>query len=333
LLSFEEEQVTLMLRVAVEDSGIGIKESDRDKLFKPFTQAQRMAGGTGLGLFSLKSRINALRGFCGVEDRLDGGPGTRFWFTIPYRPDPDASAAESTSVPDDRKRDNEDSVSVIDGDPTSHLSEKVSSIDPLRILLVDDTLTILKVTCRNLRAKGHSVEVAENGSQCLERLKAAFGMEEIDVVLTDLQMPVMDGLECVRRYREFEAEEQLKLLEEPAKVHHARARATAGAGVINGTRILSRLIIIGMSANSDAETAKEAVKAGMDAFIGKPFNYKEFERAVLCAKAAVAAGRPFMVFSSQKKEEIYRQIRQSSEFMASASALRRAGHIISAWDN
>jgi hypothetical protein len=75
-----------MLRVTVTDSGIGVSPEARSKLFQPFQQAQRMAGGSGLGLFSLSKRIAALGGRCGVDPRADGARGSSFWFEFPYRP-------------------------------------------------------------------------------------------------------------------------------------------------------------------------------------------------------------------------------------------------------
>jgi signal transduction histidine kinase len=67
--------------------GIGLSATARETLFQPFQQAQRMAGGTGLGLFSLSKRVEALGGFRGVEERKDGKRGSNFWFSFPYRPD------------------------------------------------------------------------------------------------------------------------------------------------------------------------------------------------------------------------------------------------------
>jgi signal transduction histidine kinase len=75
-----------MLRVTVTDCGIGVSPDVRSKLFQPFQQAQRMAGGSGLGLFSLSKRIAALGGRCGVDSRADGAQGSSFWFEFPYRP-------------------------------------------------------------------------------------------------------------------------------------------------------------------------------------------------------------------------------------------------------
>jgi CheY-like chemotaxis protein len=308
-----------VLRVTVEDPGIGIPEATRSSLFQPFKQAQRMAGGTGLGLYSLKNRIVALGGDCGVNNRSDGKQGSRFWFTFPYRPDPDAAAAvvststgathsaahpPSPDIPNTvacttaacttaagtaRSNDSggsqpltERSINIRDATET-YRNLCSAAIEPLHILLVDDTLTILKVTSRTLKLNGHTVETAENGVESLERLKAAYGSGKFAMVLTDLQMPVMDGIEATRRYREFESEQMSK-----------QDAALIGEDA-------DRLIIIGMSANSDAETAAEALKAGMDGFIGKPFNYKDFEKTLIAARSEAVKVKNLSRF--MKKEE------------------------------
>jgi hypothetical protein len=77
-----------MVRITVEDSGIGIPIESRQQLFKQFSQVQRMTvGGSGLGLYSLSKRSEAIGGSCGVDCRSDGKQGSSFWFEFPYRPD------------------------------------------------------------------------------------------------------------------------------------------------------------------------------------------------------------------------------------------------------
>jgi hypothetical protein len=75
------------IRVSIEDTGIGLSVESRKVLFQPFKQVQRMAGGTGLGLFSLSKRMESLGGSRGVAPRRDGLQGSNFWFSFPYRPD------------------------------------------------------------------------------------------------------------------------------------------------------------------------------------------------------------------------------------------------------
>ena len=76
-----------LILVEVEDNGIGVPPDKLDSLFKPFSQVNRSQGGTGLGLFSLSRRIEALNGSFGVRRRTDGNRGSCFWFSIPYKMD------------------------------------------------------------------------------------------------------------------------------------------------------------------------------------------------------------------------------------------------------
>jgi signal transduction histidine kinase len=83
----KEAQERKVLLIEVDDTGIGMTDEAMLSLFNAFKQAQSLAGGTGLGLFSLTRRIEALGGVYGVKKRADGIQGSLFWFTIPYRPD------------------------------------------------------------------------------------------------------------------------------------------------------------------------------------------------------------------------------------------------------
>ena len=115
---------------SVADTGIGIVDAKKPLLFKAFAQAQRSAGGTGLGLFSLAKRVEALGGACGVRDRDDSQQGSVFWFTLPYRPDPqDVAAAMDPAVAASRQPQREEAV-----------------LPPLRFLLADDTPSVVKMT-------------------------------------------------------------------------------------------------------------------------------------------------------------------------------------------
>ena len=106
--------------------------------------------------------------------------------------------------------------------------------------------------------KGHEVQTAANGSLGLKMLKDAYLSQDFDMVLTDLQMPVMDGIEATRRYREFEAEQGL------------RERDDSSCQIVR-----ARMLIVGMSANSDSQSKEEAIESGMDYFLEKPFSHKD----------------------------------------------------------
>ena len=222
----------------VQDTGIGISQEVMDDLFSPFKQAQRLAGGTGLGLYSLAKRIEAIGGYYGVRARDDGIQGSNFWFAIPYKADHVFSAhskavtthtedniykaihlqtssssscstanirknyssfahtprhsyvnldaltsTRTMSIVSDNSLEDEDSISVI-------------SFQNLNILLVDDSLSILKMTGSLFRKHGHTVTEAVNGSEALKKLvtvRENSDMKPFDLMIMDLHMPVMDG--------------------------------------------------------------------------------------------------------------------------------------------
>ena len=301
------------LLVEIEDKGIGLSDEAMQSLFSPFKQSQRLAGGTGLGLFSLAKRLDALNGRYGVRKRKDGGQGSLFWFALPYRPDFELEKMRRVEEAQERERWAHDhelhrimtlpmqpnpaaailslSSSTLDlkspmssssdaaiikpepeGDPIPRAatSSNVASIvapcgnkpAPLRILITDDSPSIVKMTTKLLERLGHVVSSAENGMVSLNMVKSSIDEEQCvtgyDVVLMDLQMPVMDGLEATRRIRE--QEKMLNELRSDNKALHQ--------------------LIIGVSANSDHETMQEALKAGVDTFISKPFTADTFNKAI-----------------------------------------------------
>ena len=237
------ERTSHRVRVTIEDHGVGIPGSQRTVLFQPFRQAQRMTGGTGLGLFSMLKRVEALGGDCGVSERRDGRSGSSFWFSFPYRPDDTVtSSALHTPVQSPRREERsnlpppvnfrmEDIEAALLGgsisrdvsaDPLGRSGEgtaakavavppmvpgelalsvglalkQAPTVAPLRILLTDDTPSILKVVGRLLRSSGHTVETAINGSKCLDRLKATYENNECDMLLTDLQVRGVHAVSC-----------------------------------------------------------------------------------------------------------------------------------------
>lgn len=192
----------VLLRVEIEDSGIGLSHEAKAKLFAPFQQAQRRAGGTGLGLFSLAKRIEALGGEYGVVDRRDGQCGCCFFFAFPYQPDEVVansivedilpvqsianpqlkSAMESSKLFYSRDEDRND-------DDSTALEPEVGSFDqneddPIRILVVEGTLSILKLMTKMLERSGYFVSQAENGFEVLKKLQ----QQRFDIVILDLQV-------------------------------------------------------------------------------------------------------------------------------------------------
>jgi CheY-like chemotaxis protein len=240
-------------------------------LFAPFKQAQRLAGGTGLGLFSLAKRVEALRGDYGVSARPDGVSGSLFWFSIPYRPDEMSANADHTAGAGTTCNSPEGYASPTaissprTGGRVARLHEKV--------LVVDDAPSILKMTTMLLTKKGHLVEQAVNGAVALEKVTATLDLSSApryDVVLMDLQMPVMDGAEAIRRIR---ANERARPTRAESKRFTDLESGTSSRAVPTHAR---RQLIIALSANSDSETMQEAMDAGADHFMSKPFTYDDF---------------------------------------------------------
>ena len=199
-----------------------------------------------------------------MRDRDDGKQGSVFWFTFPYRPDVMDNPAD-------------DGVAQLVS-PRAAEAQPQHFLPPLRILLTDDSVSILKVTKRFLEKHGHTVETAENGSQSLKRLKA--GRDDFDLLITDLQMPVMDGFESVRRYRELEQQQLLQQephqeQPQPQPQHESpQPQEQPQEQPVQQPQGASRLFIVGMSAKADEETKSDVFSVGMDAFVSKPFDYK-----------------------------------------------------------
>jgi signal transduction histidine kinase len=226
-VKLESDQV----KITVEDNGIGISQEAKLLLFKQFSSAQRMAvGSTGLGLYSLSKRVEAIGGSCGVSDREDEKEGSTFWFSFPYRPDPADETEKGGATPD-----------IGAGTAGAGAGAAGFSKRHLNILIVDDSTSVVKILSSKLVSAGHRVFTAYNGAAGLEKMVDMAG--QLDVVFMDVQMPVMDGIEATRRYREIERLE--------------------GLG--------RHLPIICSSANSAGEVEDLALSAGLDSFLPKPF--------------------------------------------------------------
>ncbi len=178
---------------SVSDTGIGLTDEQRNKLFSAFTQADtsvsRQYGGTGLGLVISKSIVELMRGEIGVVS--EPGLGSTFTFTTLF----DLYDAENILH-------KQASPEVIE------IAETVPQNCQGRILLVEDNDINQLIATELLENVGYTVRVASNGLESIDILNA----EEIDLVLMDIQMPVMDGLTATRRIRQNPAFKDLPIV-------------------------------------------------------------------------------------------------------------------------
>jgi signal transduction histidine kinase/ActR/RegA family two-component response regulator len=211
------------LKFAVSDTGIGIPPDKQDTIFEAFQQADnstsRRYGGTGLGLTISKKLVKSMGGQLLLASEL--GRGSTFWFSIEA---PAASAPVRMARP---------------------LKEKPAR--PMKILVVEDNRVNQRLILALLRKRGHTTAVAGNGVEAL----AAIERDSFDLVLMDIQMPEMDGLEAVRRVRKAEA--------------------------ITGLR----LPVVAMTARAMAGDREAILAAGMDDYLEKPVQMERLD-AVLC---------------------------------------------------
>jgi len=215
-----------ILEFAVTDSGIGIPQDKQALLFHRFAQADssttREYGGTGLGLSIVRSLAKLMGGDVGVDS--EAGKGARFWFRI--RADVLSENEASSPIPNDGK------LKEKDGEQPDRFAGLV--------LVVEDTLMNRKVIEVFLRKLGIQTEIVENGQEAVDAISR--GMPA-DLVLMDVQMPVMDGFQATQRIRQWENE---------------TARP--------------RLPIIALTAGAFADDREKCIAAGMDDFLTKPVN-------------------------------------------------------------
>ena len=219
------------LHLIVRDTGIGISPEAIDRLFQSFSQAEvsisRRYGGTGLGLAISKRLAELMGGTMWAESEGIPGRGSAFHVTLVTRaatePAPDGDAAPQPG--------------------TSELDPEQASRHPLRILLVEDNTVNQKLALRLLSLMGYQADVAGNGIEAVEAVER----QEYDLVLMDVQMPEMDGLEATRRIR---------------------------ASLEGGPRIVA------MTANAMDGDREACLEAGMDDYVGKPIRVDELVTAL-----------------------------------------------------
>ncbi|GEM_PF-3582328 len=210
------------LEFYVRDTGIGISEENQSFVFNSFEQADtsttRKYGGTGLGLAISKNLVNLMGGEIRIHSVI--GDGAAFYFTIPYRP-----------VKEEQILKSDKAVRVKKKGALNH-----------KILLVEDNEFNQILVGTILEGFGFSVEIAGDGQDAISKYKSD---SSIGIILMDIQMPIMDGLEATMKIREIEQDGGKK-----------------------------RIPIIALTAGVSESEKDEIIKAGLDDYVSKPIDRK-----------------------------------------------------------
>jgi PAS domain S-box-containing protein len=216
-----ETETAWRLHVAVRDTGIGIPPDRMSRLFQSFSQVDasttRKYGGTGLGLVISQGLAERMRGGMWAESEGVPGRGSTFHFEVVLEAAPAGEAVDGAagSAPGGAAEE-------LQFDP--QLAERV----PLRILLAEDNVTNQKLTLGILARLGYRAEAVANGREALRALE----QQPYDLILMDMQMPEMDGLEATRRIRgELPAARQPRIVAMTANAVQGDREACLAAGM------------------------------------------------------------------------------------------------------
>jgi signal transduction histidine kinase/AmiR/NasT family two-component response regulator len=216
----------------VRDSGIGVAVDKQEDIFERFTQAnvdtQRLYGGTGLGLNIAKSIVDLHGGTLTMES--EQGKGTTFHFILPFK------KHENTETLTE--------IKTIDG--TTILN--INAAKPIRVLLAEDNMVNAMLARQVLLNGGFVVQHAVNGALALEKVQ----QEDFDIILMDIQMPVMNGIQATKGIRSLQS-------------------------------AVAKIPIVAMTAHSLYGEMQNCYNAGMNGYVSKPFKPEHLFAAIVDA--------------------------------------------------
>ncbi|KAI1876146.1 hypothetical protein JX265_000604 [Neoarthrinium moseri] len=289
----KETHDSIEIKFVIEDTGIGIEEEVRKRLFKPFSQGDpstaRKFGGTGLGLTISKNLVELMRGRISLESSMGNGTTATFW--IPFNKPQSvhkSSLVEIGPIPD--RLQSEMSVScnssefeqrintppadkthnLLDGSRSPRRTQSVNIPSSLMfseedlpmseranisILVVEDNAINQQIATKTIKKLGFKVDAAWNGKEALDYLEASQEgkLPKPDIILMDVQMPVIDGYKCTHILR-----------------HHVPYRA-----------FVRDIPIVAMTASAIQGDREKCTKAGMDDYLAKPVKGKVLERMLI----------------------------------------------------
>jgi PAS domain S-box-containing protein len=252
----EQRGDALRVRFEVSDTGIGLSESSKKRLFQPFSQADgsttRKYGGTGLGLSISKRLVELMGGDIDVDS--EEGVGSKFWFTLPFQTSESKDAQEELELAKARAAYEHEPQAALslsgqheiltaehqEGLLANNGEQKVEGSDRW-VLLAEDNQVLQDLACRQLNKLGFNVKIVSNGIDALD----AASDREYSLILMDCQMPEMDGFEATLEIRKSEA--------------------TTGKHVL----------IVALTASAMPSDREKCLESGMDDYLSKPVRLQQ----------------------------------------------------------